>query len=181
MSKITVIYNKDTGKKRVVSEGYNYTFDTTNGEFARWGATVDDDPKVGMLELFDLEVSEICQGIPKAPDQPASPCSWCYKSNTQVGRNMSFETFKDIFDKLPQTLTQIAFGIGDIDSNPDLLKMFEYCRENDHNPGVVPNLTINGYGLNEEWVKTLVHHCGGVAVSVYQPKDVCYNAVEQLI
>ena len=181
MSKMIVMFNKDTGEKRVISENYNYWFNSNNGEFARWGKTTDDDPKWGSLEIFDLEVSEVCQGIPKSPDQPASPCSWCYKSNTQVGRNMTFETFKGIFDKLPQTLTQIAFGVGDIWSNPDLVKMFEYCRENDHNPGVIPNLTTNGHGLTDEWVQTLVKHCGGVAVSVYSPKDVCYDAVQKLI
>lgn len=181
MSKFTVLFNKDTGEKRVTSEGYNYWFNFKTGEFARWGETTDDDPRVGQLELFDLEVSEICEGIPKKPGQPASPCSWCYKSNNQVGRNMSFETFKNIFDKLPTTLTQIAFGIGDIWSNPDLVKMFDYCRNNSHNPGVVPNLTTNGYGLTDEWVKILAAKCGGVSVSVYDPKDVCYDAVEKLV
>jgi hypothetical protein len=64
--------------------------------------------------------------------------------------------------------------------NKDLVKMFEYCRDNPHNPGVVPNLTINGYGLTDEWVETLAKHCGGLAVSVYEPKDVCYDAVKRL-
>ena len=169
-----VIYNKDTGVKRCISPSYNYAFDSKTGEFQRWGATLDDDPKVGMLEIFDLEVSTICEGIGNGP------CKHCYKSNVPRGENMSFETFKSIFDKLPRTLTQIAFGIGDIWSNPDLVKMFEYCRNNEHNPGVIPNLTTNGYGLNDEWVEILARHCGGVAVSVYEPKDVCYDAVKKL-
>ena len=68
MSKMIVMYNRDTGEKRVISEDYNYWFNSNNGEFARWGKTTDDDPKWGSIELFDLEVSEVCQGIPKAPD-----------------------------------------------------------------------------------------------------------------
>lgn len=170
--------NKETGIKRCISKGYNYQFNPHTGEFARWGLTLDDDPKVGMLEIFDLEVSTICEGIPRPGETVAVPCTHCYKSNTKAGENMSFDTFKAIFDKLPQTLTQIAFGIGDIWSNPDLVKMFDYCRNNEHNPDVVPNLTTNGFGIDQAWVDTIKKYCGGVAVSRYANKDVCYDAVK---
>jgi len=175
-----VIYDPKNGVKRVVSPDYNYYFNMKSGEFARWGKTKEDDPKSGMLEIFDLEVSEVCNGIPSIGSDVAVPCAHCYKSNTKSGRNMSFKTFKLIFDKLPKTLTQIAFGIGDLDANTDLVKMFDYCRNNDHNPGVVPNLTINGWGLTDEWVATLKKYCGGIAVSRYDNKDVCYDAVKKL-
>jgi hypothetical protein len=175
-----LITRDKNGIKHCISEGYNYRFDPKTGEFARWGKTYEDDPKVGMLEIFDLEVSTICEGIPRPGEDVAVPCTHCYKSNTRVGENMSFETFKQIFDKLPQTLTQIAFGIGDIWSNPDLVKMFDYCHNNDHNPGVIPNLTTNGWGLTDEWVATLAKYCGGIAVSRYANKDVCYDAVKKL-
>lgn len=180
MSKMIVMFNKDTGVKQCISEGYNFQFNSKNGEFARWGKTVNDDPKWGMLEIFDLEISEVCHGIPKPGTDTPVVCGFCYKTNSPVGTNMSFETFKDIFNKLPRTLTQIAFGIGDIWSNPDLVKIMDYCRDNDYNPGVVPNLTTNGYGLTDEWVKTLAERCGGVAVSRYENYDVCYDAVEKL-
>ena len=180
MSKMIVMYNKDTGEKHCVSDGYNFKFNSKTGEFARWGKTFSDDPKWGMLEIFDLEISEVCHGIPKPGTDTPVVCGFCYKTNSPVGTNMSFETFKDIFNKLPRTLTQIAFGIGDIWSNPDLVKIMDYCRDNDHNPGVVPNLTTNGYGLTDEWVKTLAERCGGVAVSRYENYDVCYDAVKKL-
>jgi hypothetical protein len=35
--------------------------------------------------------------------------------------------------------------------------------------------------LTNEWATILASHLGGVAVSMYQPKDVCYNAVEKLV
>jgi MoaA/NifB/PqqE/SkfB family radical SAM enzyme len=168
------------GIKTCSSKSYNYRFNQKSGDFIRWGKTLEDDPKTGFLEIFDLEVSEVCSGIPAVGSDVAVPCAHCYKSNTKAGRNMSFDTFKSIFDKLPQTLTQIAFGIGDLDSNPDLVKMFEYCRNNDHNPGVVPNLTINGWGLTEEWVATLSKYLGGIAVSRYDNFDVCYDAVKKM-
>lgn len=173
-------YDAENSVKRVISPDYNYYFNTKTGDFYRWGATPNEDPKVGMLEIFDLEVSEVCNGIPSPGESVAVPCAHCYKSNTKSGRNMTFDTFKSIFDKLPKTLTQIAFGIGDIDANPDLVQMFDYCRENAWNPGVVPNLTINGWGLTEQWADILASKCGAVAVSRYDNKDVCYDAVQKL-
>lgn len=180
MTDLHISYDPKTGIKRCQSDVYNYVFNTKNGHFARWGKTVQDDPKWGPLEILDLEVSEVCNGIPAVGSDIAVPCSHCYKTNTKVGRNMSFETFKDIFDKLPQTLYSIAFGIGDIDSNPDLVKMFDYCRNNDHNPNVIPNLTINGWKLDDYWTNILKTYCGGVAVSRYDNADVCYDAVKKL-
>lgn len=169
-----ISYSKN-GVKNCRSPGYNYTFDSETGNFARWGDSIADDPKVGYLEIFDLEVSTICSGIGKGP------CKHCYKSNTARGENMPFDVFKKIFDKLPRTLTQIAFGVGDLGANPDLRRMFDYCRNNKHNPNVVPNLTINGAGLTKEWAEYLATTCGGVAVSVYDSKDVCYDAVQSLL
>ena len=155
----------------------NYNFNMRTGFMATWGATKDEDAKVSPYGPFimDLEVSTECHGV-----GDVGPCKHCYKSNTPRGENMSFETFKGIFDKLPRTLTQIAFGIGDIWANEDLLKMFKYCRENMHNPGVVPNITINGAGLTDEWVDNISTYCGGVAISLYEPKDICYDAVKKL-
>ncbi len=173
-----------------ISEDYNFKFDKKTGYFARWGKTLKDDPKVGMLEIFDLEVSTVCNGIGKEIAGSSGVCKHCYKSNNPNGKNMSFDTFKEIFDKLPKTLTQIAFGIGnlhvehevdgktvvDLYGNPDLIKMFKYCREK----GVIPNLTTSGYMLTDETAKTFAELCGAVAVSIYEPRDVCYNAVKKL-
>ena len=168
-------YNPETKIKLCQSPFYNYRFDGKTGEFMRWGKTFEDDPKIGALEIFDLEVSTICHGIGEGP------CKHCYKSNTAKGENMSLATFQTIFNKLPPTLTQIAFGVGDLDANPDLLAMFEYCHNNDHNPGVIPNLTINGFGLTDEWIANFKKYCGGIAVSVYALKEVCYDAVARLL
>ena len=154
------------------SENYNWVFNTVNGSFCRWGKTTKDDPKFSPIgpEILDLEISTICHGIKNVP------CSHCYKSNTGTGKVMSFETFKIIFDKMPKNLTQIAFGIGDIDANPDMWRMFKYSREN----GVIPNVTINGDRMTPEEYHALVHYCGAVAVSRYAQYDVCYDAVDEL-
>ncbi len=73
-------------------------------------------------------------------------------------------------------LTQTAIGIGDIDGNPDLFKMMRYCRS----IGVVPNVTVNGWNLTDEYLNELKCLCGAVAVSRYKPPDVCYDAVKRL-
>lgn len=158
--------------KIVSTPGYNYRFNTENGMFARWGVTQEQDPKFSPIgpEIADIEISTICHG-------PGSPCSFCYKSNMAVGENMSLETFKNIFFKIKGNLTQIAFGIGDIDSNPDMMRIFEHCREN----GIIPNVTTNGYGLTPVWAQRLASVCGAVAVSHYNGGLVCYEAVYRLV
>lgn len=76
---------------------------------------------------------------------------------------MSFTTFRAILDKIPRSLTQIALGIGDLDANPDLWRMFECCRDNQ----IIPNITINGQKINEELAKKLVNYCRAVSISHY--------------
>ncbi len=154
--------------KALRSGNYNYIFRKDNGFFARWGETQEDDPDFSEFgpEIADIEISTVCHGI------NGVPCRFCYKSNTGKGEYMDFETFVQVFTKMPPTLTQIAFGIGDIDGNPDMWKIFEYCRDND----IVPNVTINGDRLTGEDVDQLHELCGAVAVSHYED-DLCFNAV----
>ena len=99
----------DSPIKSFRSPGYNFAFDTRNGKFLRWGESPEDDPQFSPFgpEIADIEISTIC----------SQGCKWCYKSNTRTGKNMSLETFKQVFEVLPkETLTQIAFGVGDLQS-----------------------------------------------------------------
>jgi len=152
--------------KILKSPEYNYIFDYRNGNFMRWGKTKDDDPQYSSFgpEIMDIEISTICK----------KACKWCYKSNTAKGTYMTFSTFVKIFEKFPKTLTQIAFGIGDITGNPDLWAIMEYCRNNK----VIPNVTINGEGITDEIARRLVRYCGAIAVSNYDDK--CYDVVKKL-
>lgn len=153
--------------KMVSSDNYNYLFFKSDGYFVRYGATRDDDPEFSPfgMEIADIEISTVC----------SNGCPFCYKSNTVCGENMSLETFKTIFAKFPATLTQIAFGIGDIDANPDLRAIFRHCREN----GIVPNVTINGSRMMADDYEFLATTCGAVAVSLYD-YETCVTAVEEL-
>jgi len=162
--------------KHLQSPEYNYAFSLGVGRLMRWGLTKDMDPEFCKYgpEILDIEVSTICHGV-KMPDGNYQPCRFCYKSNTSIGKNMSFETFKYIFDIIPQTLTQIAFGIGSIDANKDLWRMMRYCR--DHL--VIPNLTINGERMTPQYYDLIASNCGACAVSLYD-KNTCYSAVKNL-
>lgn len=99
----------------------------------------------------------------------------CYKANTPQGRNMSLDTFKTIIDKLPNTLTQIAFGAdANLESNPDLWEMMKYARKK----GFVPNITCAQ--ITEATADKLAKYCGAVAVSRYDDADACYDSVYKL-
>lgn len=152
------------------SKDYNWNFSTRDGTFCRWGKTFDDDPSMSPVgpEILDLEISTICHG-------PGTPCSFCYKGNSQHGSYMSFERFKTIVDKMPSNLTQIAFGIGDVDGNPDLEGILWYTRGR----GIVPNITINGYRMTDKYLKLLAATCGSIAVSRYDDAQ-CFNTVKAL-
>ncbi len=167
---IEKMYGKSEDKMRLItSENYNSFFNYEDGLFIRCGKKLKDDPDFSPFgpEILDLEVSEVC----------SKGCEFCYKSNQTIGANMSFETFKEIFHKMPINLTQIAFGIGDIDGNPDLFKMLYYCVENDYNQ-VIPNITINGSRMSMTHYDLLSFVCGAIAVSNYGEESL--DAVKQL-
>lgn len=150
-----------------VSSDYNYKFNLKTGLFQRWGKTIDDDPKYSIYgpEILDIEVTTQCK----------KGCTFCYKANTSHGTNMSFETFKTILDKMPITLTQIAFGVDAYaESNPDLWKMMEYARSKD----IIPNLTVAN--INQETAEKIASLAGACAVSRYENKDECYDSVKRL-
>lgn len=159
-------YAKGKTHRVCMSQDYNWLFNTETGEFARWGCAIDEDPIMAPSpEILDIEISTVChQG-----------CKFCYKSNTSVGTNMTLDKFKSIFAKFDDNLTQIAFGIGSIDGNPDLYKILQYTRDN----GVIPNITINGARMTDSDYTQLAELCGAVAVSHYSD-DVCFNAVQKL-
>lgn len=159
--------------KLVKSKDYNYNFNKENGFFVRWGNRLTEDAEMSKFgpEILDLEISQgKCMG----------KCPECYKCNGAVENvhNMTLEEFKTIFHKVSKNglLTQIAFGICDIGTNPDFFEMMRYAKEN----GVIPNYTCHGLDMTPEYAKLTAELCGAVAVSVYN-KEKSYNAVKMLI
>lgn len=160
---------EDKKVKILKSENYNFLFDKKSGFFCRWGKNKDDDgdPLIFLPEIADIEISTSCR----------QGCAFCYKDNKIEGENMSFDTFKKIFKKITNipTIGQIAFGITDIDANPDMWDIFDYTRSHD----VVPNVTINGSRMTPDLYDRLAKTMGAVAVSVYNKND-SYNAIKEL-
>lgn len=170
------MYNIETvgNIKKFTSSEVNYTFNFKTGYTELWGKSYEDDPDFMTYgpTIADIEITTKCGG------PGGIPCKMCYKSNTPQGENMSFDTFKNIFDKLPDTLTQIAFGAcADLSSNPDIWKIMDYCRNNGRNL-VVPNITVAD--VSDEVADKLSAVCGAVAVSRYDNKNYCYDSVKKL-
>lgn len=160
--------------KRLYSKEFNYYFDKVTGFHAQWGKTKEENPERCTFgpTIADIEVVSMCKG------PGGKLCPFCYKANTPNGEYMSFENYKTIFKKLPNTLTQIAFGAdADCSLNPDLFKIMEYTREN----GVIPNITVAD--CTEETCAKLGKVCGAVSVSWYgmhTKKDYCYDSIDKL-
>ena len=160
----------------ITDNSYNCFFCKTSGLNIRFGKEVADDVEYCELgpEILDLEVSlNGCVPVPGSTN-----CRYCYKNNTNAKpTNMSFETFKQIIDSFPKNLSQIAFGITGLQTNPNLEKMFEYCRE----VGIIPNVTTVGADMNDKMKDVLCKHCGAIAVSCYTgAKELCYKTIKEL-
>lgn len=194
---------RDTERYKLLkSDEYNFFFDKVTGLFIRWGKgtnsagrklnkmeeslyiiwtaswalpitreefsdMLDSEANINLSvpEILDWEISEKCD----------MGCAFCYKSNVaHSGGNVSFEKFKEIFHKLPKSITTIAFGIGSISLCPDLWNILNYTREN----GIIPTITING-DATEEDLDNLAGVVGACAVSIYD-KDKSYNCVKGL-
>ena len=153
------------------TDNYNWNFDSNNGMFMRWGKSIEDDPSFSPIgcEIADIEITTVCHGV------AGKVCSYCYKSNTPNGKNMSIDTFSKILKKMPRNLTQIAFGVdAACTANPDVWKIMDLCRENN----IVPNVTVAD--IDDEVADKLAKVCGAVAVTQHGNKDVCYSSIKKL-
>jgi hypothetical protein len=141
--------------------------------FARWGKKIEDDPEYSPFgpEILDCEITTSCNGI------NGKLCDYCYKSNTPKGKNMDFETFKSIVEKINvnKQLTQVAFGLGSTaEENPDLWKMCDYLREN----RIIPNGTVAQ--LSDETAQKIALKFGAVAVSYHSDFEVLADTIKKL-
>jgi len=166
-----IIEENDT-LKVLKSPELNYIFSKKTGFSAVWGASEKDDPDYSPFGPFivDMEITTICKG------PGGHLCPFCYKANTPNGQYMSFDLFKQTFDKLPDTVQQIAFGVdAECESNPYVWEIMSYCR----NKGVIPNVTVAD--ISDDTADMLASLCGAVAVSRYTNKNFCYDSVKKLV
>jgi hypothetical protein len=163
----------EDNKKCLRSKNCNYNFNLSNGYHEVWGKDYFDNPLYSPFGSFiaDIEITTICNGI------NGHVCNYCYKSNTPVGKNMSFETFKQIIEKINvnNQLTQIAFGLGARGvENPDLWKMCDYLRKN----YIIPNGTVAQ--LDDDTAEKIAMNFGGCAISYHSDFEVLADTVYKL-
>lgn len=167
--------------KIVHSKKYNMIFQkrklqgrdfVPDGTLMRWGSDKKDDPQWCSYgpEIADIEIS-----AGYCPNQ----CAYCYKVNGREQRveNMSLATYRDVLDALLDggaPLTQVALGITGVKTNPDLIPIMRYTRQQ----GVFPNLTLTGADLEIDLAGQIAELCGGLAVSCHPgQKELCYDTV----
>lgn len=177
------VYLDENGDRIVKANdsSFHLAFRASDGYTQKWGRTFDGpDPLFCEFgpEIADIEITTKCTGI-RDIRGCRRQCIHCYRSRCSQGDNMSFSTFKTIFDKITEnkTLTQIAFGTdASLTSNPDIWKIFDYCIEND----VKPNVTVAD--IDSIVARSLVERCGAVSVSWYPliNKNRCYDSIEHL-
>lgn len=159
--------------KLLRSNEVNYNFNLKTGRMETYGKTKDEDAVYSPYGPFilDCEISTKCAG----PN--GKLCSYCYKSNTSNGKNMSFETFQKVVQNINQAhqLTQVAFGLGATgEENPDLWKMCEWLRS----IGIIPNGTVAS--ISDETADRIAKWFGACAISYHQDKDLCYDNIKKL-
>lgn len=157
--------------KSCLGPNYKFGFYKENGFFARWGRTKKHNPSFSPIgpELLDIEITTSCDGI------NGVPCAFCYKSNTPKGTYMSFKTYKRIFDIVPPSVCQIAFGVdSSCTSNPDCWEIFHHTRHR----GVIPNVTVAQ--IDNETALELAKVMGAVSVTAHDDTEICYESVKRL-
>lgn len=156
-------------------DDYHYFFSKEDGFTCRFGKHVSEDPDFCELgpEIADIEIV-----AGKCPKINGKNCAFCYKSNGgDVAHCMTFDEFKALIDFMPKNLSQIAFGITGVQTNPDFFKMMEYAKS----VGVSANYTTNGVDLDDECIEKTLDTCGRIAVSCYEgAKDICYSTIKKV-
>jgi hypothetical protein len=148
--------------KRLISDNYNYDFDAINGNFNRWGTTIEDDPQRSPYgpEIADIEIVKGCMGV------KGKLCPECYKSNDKKRiKYMTQEEFIRVFEKIDvnHTITQVALGLdAGAELNPELWKICSYLRHN----LVIPNGTVAD--ISDKTADMINHYFGACAVSLHQ-------------
>lgn len=151
-----------------VEDTYNMSFDTFKKVFHNIAKTVVEvEYEDGTGGVGEYNESFACWNIAETKDE----------IDTYIRTKLTNNGYKvkevRIYNK--GLLSQIAFGICDLDTNPDFIRMMRYCREFD----VIPNFTFNGNGLTEEFADRIAGLAGAVAISVYN-KEKAYNCVKML-
>lgn len=172
-----VVYDSSKFKitRDITDSSYNCFFSKETGLNVRFGKEVKDDPAYCELgpEIADIEVV-----AGKCPKINGKNCAFCYKNNGgEIANCMTLKQFKELIDFMPKNLSQIAFGITGVKTNPEFFDMMQYAKD----VGVVSNYTTNGVDLDDECIEKTLDLCGRIAVSCYEgAKEICYDTMDRV-
>lgn len=144
------------------AEGYHFVGDPRTGMTARWGATMEQDPKQAPWpELVDISISNRC----------SKGCDFCYRDSQPDGPLMSLEDYRYLLAELTSPRWgppfQVALGGGEPLEHPHILEILDATRAH----GIVANFTTNGERLSEEMADALVSRVSAVALSAMGLSD----------
>ena len=131
------------------------------------------DKRVIILNAFKNDFKSI-----KCPKINGKNCAFCYKNNGgDVANCMTLSQFKELIDFMPKNLSQIAFGITGVKTNPEFFEMMQYAKD----VGIVSNYTTNGVDLDDACIEKTLDLCGRIAVSCYEgAKEICYDTMKRV-
>jgi radical SAM protein with 4Fe4S-binding SPASM domain len=119
-------------------------------------------------KLLDVSITNFCK----------RQCKFCYKSSSQLGKQISYDDYKIIIVNAIQCgVKQIAIGGGEPTSHPDFIGILKFTREN----GIVPNYSTNGDDISDEIMQATKKYCGAVAISIYDNIDEYQDIVERFL
>lgn len=142
--------------------GFYELFNEQNGTLIRSDDATGQDPAMRSYpELLDVGIMGHCESGEFCKQAGID----CYQSGRQRSKpHMKFDDFAEIVRQSVGKTFQFALGgAGDPNKHPDFEKMLKLCRQY----GIIPNLTMSGYGITEEEIDSIREYCGAVAVSWY--------------
>ena len=120
-------------------------------------------------ELIDISITNWCD----------KGCSFCYKKSSRTGTHLSLDAYKSVLQQAAQMrVLQVALGGGNPNQHPDFCEILRLTRD-EYN--IIPSYTTNGRGLSEDVLTATKKYCGAVAVSVYEPYDEAFFAIQKLL
>lgn len=150
------------GLTRLREDGdYFVLFDRDAGTKMRWSFKDDapDYTKATAPELVDLKITSWCD----------SGCRFCYQGATKNGRHADLATIRAIVRHLDELgVFEVAIGGGEPTKHPQFKAILDLIAD----ANIIPNITTfsRDWLADDDLVKTVAHHCGGVGVSCLDRK-----------
>jgi len=123
----------ETMENKLVKNG-NYYILTNYENNKRVALRLSETPDMELIpehpELVDIKLTDVCH----------IGCKWCYQDSTSESKHGDLETIKTVIQSLNPSVTEVAFGGGDVLQHPDIVEILEFSRKR--------NLTSSNITMN---------------------------------